>query len=629
MTARRFIGATAMAVAIAATVGASRAAAGEEPTAPGVEIVHVEQASDGQLAVLIQVTAAATGNPVDPRVTVDGRSTDASVQAVDDGDVSRTAVLALDSSDSMAGLAAAEARRAAEAFLAQTPDDVRVGLVTFSDQVEVAAEPTLDRSTVSGALADVELTSGTHVYDAVVQAAETAGEDGSRSVLVLSDGRDRGSDLDEVAAARMASDLGVRVDVVLLDDDAVAQDRLTELAEGTGGTVVRADSPEELSAAFGDAADALAHQQLVTVDLPNDHSEQADLEVAVEVDGTTYRDAATVSLDVPESAASSIITVRRPALSTPIFYAAAVAFSVTLTFLVALVLGGFRRRSAAQRRVADYLGENSTSTNDLRGSATSVVESVTRAVGEDFETRSAQRLAAAGMSLKPAEWLLAQSGVATLSAAVGWLLAGTVGLVVFLLLGGLAPMLYLRHRRSKRIRGFAELLPETLTVVAGGLSAGLSVAQAIDTVVREGREPMASELKRALVEHRLGVNLEDTLDDVAARMESDDFGWVVMAIRIQREVGGNLAEILATVAETLRERAYVARQVRALSAEGRLSAWILGGLPIAMFVYFLVANRTFVEPLYSELMGFLMLGAAGFLLSAGIWMMSRMVKVEV
>ena len=119
--------------------------------------------------------------------------------------------------------------------------------------------------------------------------------------------------------------------------------------------------------------------------------------------------------------------------------------------------------------------------------------------------------------------------------------------------------------------------------------------QAVDTVVREGNEPMAGELRRALVEQRLGVNIEDALDGVAQRMGSEDFGWVVMAIRIQREVGGNLAEILHTVSETLREREFLRRQVKTLSAEGRLSAWILGALPVGMFLYMLVANRDYVR----------------------------------
>lgn len=115
--------------------------------------------------------------------------------------------------------------------------------------------------------------------------------------------------------------------------------------------------------------------------------------------------------------------------------------------------------------------------------------------------------------------------------------------------------------------------------MSGSLSAGLSLAQSLDTVVREGNELVSGEFRRAIVEQRLGVDIEAALEGVATRMRSEDFSWVVMAIRIQRDVGGNLAELLLTVAGTLRERAYLRRQGKTLSAEGRMSAWILGGLP--------------------------------------------------
>jgi tight adherence protein B len=151
----------------------------------------------------------------------------------------------------------------------------------------------------------------------------------------------------------------------------------------------------------------------------------------------------------------------------------------------------------------------------------------------------------------------------------------------------------------------------------------------VDTVVREGNEPIAGEFKRALIEQRLGIEITDALEGVGERMESQDFAWVVMAIRIQREVGGNLAEILHTVSDTLREREYLRRQVKALSAEGRMSAWLLGALPVGMFGYMMMANREYVEPLYTTPLGWGFLVAAAFLLGLGSFMMAKMVKVEV
>ena len=148
-----------------------------------------------------------------------------------------------------------------------------------------------------------------------------------------------------------------------------------------------------------------------------------------------------------------------------------------------------------------------------------------------------------------------------------------------LFLGACGAWFFLSFKHKRRLKAFKNQLANTLQLMSGALSAGLSLAQSVDTVVKEGTDPMASEFRRALIETRLGVEIEDSLAAIADRMGSVDFEWVVMAIRIQRQVGGNLAELLNKVAETIREREYLERQVLALSAEGRLSVWILGGLP--------------------------------------------------
>jgi tight adherence protein B len=136
-------------------------------------------------------------------------------------------------------------------------------------------------------------------------------------------------------------------------------------------------------------------------------------------------------------------------------------------------------------------------------------------------------------------------------------------------------------------------------------------------------------MRRALAESRLGVDLPDALDGIAHRMASQDFAWVVMAIQIQREVGGNLAELLNTVADTLRERDYLRRQVRVLSAEGRMSAYVIGALPPLLFLYMLFIRPEFVRPLYTTLIGMGILGTACVMLVTGFFAMSRLIRIEV
>jgi tight adherence protein B len=141
--------------------------------------------------------------------------------------------------------------------------------------------------------------------------------------------------------------------------------------------------------------------------------------------------------------------------------------------------------------------------------------------------------------------------------------------------------------------------------------------------------PMSVEFNRALVETRLGMPAEDALEGIAARMDSQDFAWVVMAIRIQREVGGNLPEILTTVAATIRERQRLRRQVRGLSAEGRLSAWILGVLPPLFATYLVLVRPEYIRPLFTDPIGIAMVAVMVVAMTIGVVWLARIVKVEV
>jgi tight adherence protein B len=248
-----------------------------------------------------------------------------------------------------------------------------------------------------------------------------------------------------------------------------------------------------------------------------------------------------------------------------------------------------------------------------------------------LETRIAQRLEGAGSSWRPAEWLLMHAGIFLVVSVLG-LLIGKGNLIVgliFMALGAIGPWFYLGFRRKRRKKKFERALPDTLQLMSGSLAAGLSLAQSVDTIVREGAEPITSEFRKVLVETRLGLSLETALQGVADRFQSKDFDWVVMAINIQRQVGGNLAELLNTVAATMREREYMRRQVAALAAEGKLSAYVLGGLPPAFMLYLLVANHDYVIVLFTRPIGILMLVVGAVILSVGTFWMSRIVKVEV
>jgi len=236
----------------------------------------------------------------------------------------------------------------------------------------------------------------------------------------------------------------------------------------------------------------------------------------------------------------------------------------------------------------------------------------------------------AGIALRPAEWLLVRVAVSvTCAVGLAFAMPWLVGMLLGLVAGWLGTAQYRRMRASRRERKFGDLLPESLQLVVGALRSGFSLPQAVDALVREGPEPIASEFGRAMAEIRLGGDLEDALERTANRNGSRDLAWLVMAIRIQREVGGNLSEVLETAVETMRERGRLHRHVRALSAEGRMSAYVLIGMPIVLAAWMLAFRREYIRPLYTEPLGLMMLAGAVVMVGLGTLWISRLIKVEV
>jgi tight adherence protein B len=189
--------------------------------------------------------------------------------------------------------------------------------------------------------------------------------------------------------------------------------------------------------------------------------------------------------------------------------------------------------------------------------------------------------------------------------------------------------MYLKIKLSKRCAAFSDQLPDVLQLVAASLRSGFSLNQALDAVVHQGEDPCAPEIGRALAEARLGVDIEDALDKAADRMRCRDLSWVVMAVRISRQVGGNLSEVLVTTVHTMRERAQLRRQVRSLSAEGRLSAYVLVAMPIGVGGWLFAVRREYLRPLWTTGPGIGMLIAAVLGILIGAWWLSRVVKIEV
>lgn len=234
----------------------------------------------------------------------------------------------------------------------------------------------------------------------------------------------------------------------------------------------------------------------------------------------------------------------------------------------------------------------------------------------------------AGLKLNQADYFILVSAGTLVSGAIGVLLGG-VGLgllfaVVSPFLGHLVLVVLISQRRTK----FDHQLSDLLQLLTGGLRAGHSILRAIDAAASESDSPMAEELRRVITETSLGKDLMDSLMDTAKRMESDDFTWIAQAIQINREVGGDLAEVLDQVNATIRERAEIKGQIKALSAEGKFSAYILMALPIGIVFVLSIVSPTYIGLLFTEPLGWVMIGVSIILMIIGALWLRKIIDLK-
>ena len=506
-------------------------------------------------------------------------------------------ILAIDVSESM--LPAIEAAKAAAAeFVTAMPADVPIGVETFADSVTVLTPPTTDRDLITLQIESITTGGDTALYDVVVAASQHFTPTSQHKVIVLlSDGKDEGSTatLDTAVSASQ----GVQVEAISLAGSTTDLTSLMAL-----GAVTPADDPAEVSAAFARVAGLIVE---VIETIPS--TTPTTTTTTTSPPATTVAAPTTVVASPPQppTPAASIDTSTS---SAPLWLGAAGVF--TGLFLLGVLL--FPRDRVSKAR----LGVNKPQRASEMGTRT------TSAIEEalDRHTRTADlgtTLAVADISMKPADFVAVIAFVAIVAGLVGLLLGGPLIALLLFVAVCLAVRFYVRHAKAKRQSAFADQLPDVLQLVTTALRSGYGITQAIESVAEEAEEPARSEFAHVLVQVRLGRDLSDSMRNLAERMQSKDLDWVVSAIDINRETGGNLSEVLQTVSTTIRERGRVARQVRTLTAEGRLSARILSGLPLLILVWQWRVNPDNFA-LLTQGAGLIALAFAGILMAIGtLW----------
>lgn len=245
--------------------------------------------------------------------------------------------------------------------------------------------------------------------------------------------------------------------------------------------------------------------------------------------------------------------------------------------------------------------------------------------GRRFE----QALERAQLSVRPEQFALVLAAVGLAAAALCSLLLRTwVAVPIVLAFVPMAGGAFVNHRARARAAALEAQLPDALSVVAGSLAAGHTFLRSLQLLCEEATPPLSDELLRVVRETQLGTPVVDALDAMAHRVGVADLRWIVQAIRVQQEVGGKLADLLHTLADFMRAREDVRREVRALTAEGRLSAWVLGALPVVLIVAVRVLNPGYLDPLLRG-WGLVALGASAASVACGVYLIRRLVRIEV
>ncbi|MDO9556355.1 MAG: VWA domain-containing protein [Coriobacteriia bacterium] len=548
-------------------------------------------------------------------------------------------VLLIDTSGSMQGAPLRDAKSAAGTFLESMTGDDRVALVSFAFAPEVVSGFTSDRAELLKAIEGLSAAGETAVYDAIVAAAKLVSDtDRHVTFVLLSDGGDTVSinSLDSAVAAVRAT--GVPVFAVALESGEWDPQALQLLASASSGRYLGVADSTELTSLYRGIATELRSRYLVTYRSLGPNTKDLEVSVSAQLDGASvdgdvvFKNPLYASVDRTE--APQLLVPRPPPWRSTLV--------VALTFLAmtgfAWSVGAMLVRPAVRLDRVKFYDQTHSSTvasDESPGTTGSLRAHMLDAVGyvagrRGFTKLLHGKLEQADLPLRPVEYIyLHLVLVLAVGLVIGLATASLVAAIIAVLLTVFVPILLLENAIGRRRRRFEEQLPELLNLVAGSLRAGWGLLQAVGLVVEQMAAPASVEFRRIQTEARLGLSVEEALEGMAERLQSDDFRWTVAAINIQREVGGNLAEVLDIVAATMRDRAELKRHIHALTAEGRLSGMILILLPIVELGLLLLVNPTYMAGMFTHPFGwFLAFSGIALLIVGAVWL-RRAMAVEV
>jgi tight adherence protein B len=617
----------AYAVLLAALVlPAAALGAGEVKHASATDFPHVQ---------LTVVAPSSTQTP--PKIRENGRPV-AGIEATNLG-AHKSVILAIDRSRSMLGKPLADATAAARAFVAAKPATDRIAVTTFATQAFALTGFSTSTIDADGALRTVSVdpVEGTKLYDDVVLSSRMlAGEPlPARIIILVTDGQETESkaSLDEAITA--AKSAGVNVFVIGIESDRFKPEPLQRLADATKGNYYGTASTEALADVYTSIAEDLRrtwHLEYVTSARPGDR-----LDLVVELPGG---DEITAQLTAPGDAPSA--AAKPSPLLPDFFYTSDWGLPVLagVVALLALIAAAFALASPKgtwlRARLDPHVAATRTKAlkREREGKRFTLFSGLFKAteglLGNLKHWKKIDTLLQrADMPLRTPEFAYIMLGFGLLFAFLHTLVWHELWWVLLGFAEGVCiPYLFLTYKARKRLKAFDEQLPDMLVTMAASLKAGHSFRQGIQSVVDEGVDPAAKEFMRVLNETRLGRPMDGALTDMAARVGSKNFEFVMSAVTIQRQVGGSLAGLFDMVADTVRQRQQFHRKIRGLTAMGRMSAYTLIGLPFVVAVAIYAINREYMKPLLTTSTGHKLIMLMFVMMAIGSLLLKKIVSFK-
>jgi tight adherence protein B len=597
----------------------------------GVNVRTVSTQQYPSVSMSVVTSAPSTGRP---RVWENGQLVNG-LEAVNLGR-STTVLLAIDRSRSMAGKSIKDASTAADTFVTTKPSGDAIGVLAFGSHALPLTTFSTSTIDADGALRtlSVDKHPGTALYDAIVLGSNQLSNRtvGGRVLIVLTDGKDVSSKASLDAAIQAARDANVAVYPIAIAGPEYTPGPLQQLAASTGGSFFRASGSGALANVYTHIASQLSRTWQVSYLTAARPGDALKLRVTVPGQGAAARD-----VQVPAGPGGAVASPGPSRLLPGSFYSGVgtlvVAMSMAVIVLIGylLVLQG-QKTVWVKKRLEPHVSTTRIKKNkgEKFSSFGSLVKATERALGDvkQFVWLSTL-LDRADLPIRAGEfaYIMVGSGFAfglLLGVVTGSVLAFFFGLLV----GGAAPLGFVHMKAKKRLRAFDNQLPDLLVTLAASLKAGHSFRQGIQSVVDEGLEPASREFKRVLTDTQLGRPMEDSLGEMAERVGSKNFTFVITAVTIQRQVGGSLAALFDMVAETVRARQQFARRIRALTAMGRASAYVLVGLPFVLAAILTLINRSFMAPLYHRHIGHMLILFGLVMMAVGSLLLKKIVSFK-